>query len=214
MMDTILDLGLNDETTAGLARVTGDAAFARVVPRALRVELPVDRRRRRTCRPTRGRSCALAIEAVFRSWQSDRARAYRRKEGIPDDLGTAVTVQAMVFGNRGAGLRDRRAVHPRSGHGRARAVRRRPVRRPGRGRRGGDPPDRADRRPRRPAPGGRRASSGRPRRVSSATSGTCATSSSRSSRAGSGCSRSGSASEARRRRCGSRSTWPRTRRSR
>ncbi len=43
----------------------------------------------------------LAVEAVFRSWNSDRARAYRQKEGIPDDLGTAVTVQAMVFGNRG-----------------------------------------------------------------------------------------------------------------
>jgi pyruvate,orthophosphate dikinase len=39
---------------------------------------------------------------VLRSWNSDRARTYRRKEGIPDDLGTAVTVQAMVFGNRGA----------------------------------------------------------------------------------------------------------------
>ena len=44
----------------------------------------------------------LAIEAVFRSWQSDRAKTYRQKEGIPDDLGTAVTVQAMVFGNRGS----------------------------------------------------------------------------------------------------------------
>ncbi len=43
----------------------------------------------------------LAIEAVFRSWNSPRAQAYRRKEGIADDLGTAVTVQAMVFGNRG-----------------------------------------------------------------------------------------------------------------
>jgi pyruvate,orthophosphate dikinase len=41
-----------------------------------------------------------AVEAVFRSWNSDRARAYRRREGIPDHLGTAVTVQAMVFGNR------------------------------------------------------------------------------------------------------------------
>src|SRR5439155_4305726 len=47
------------------------------------------------------RQLRLAIEAVFRSWNSDRARAYRRKEGIPDDLGTGVTVQAMVFGNRG-----------------------------------------------------------------------------------------------------------------
>ena len=46
-----------------------------------------------------------AVEAVFRSWNSDRAKAYRRHEGIPDDLGTAVTIQAMVFGNRfGGGL--------------------------------------------------------------------------------------------------------------
>ena len=43
-----------------------------------------------------------AIEAVFRSWLSERAVAYRAVEGIPDDLGTGVTVQAMVFGNRGA----------------------------------------------------------------------------------------------------------------
>src|SRR5204862_1793929 len=41
-----------------------------------------------------------AIEAVFRSWNSDRARAYRAREAISDDMGTAVTVQAMVFGNR------------------------------------------------------------------------------------------------------------------
>ncbi|MGZ8501508.1 MAG: PEP/pyruvate-binding domain-containing protein, partial [Candidatus Limnocylindrales bacterium] len=41
-----------------------------------------------------------AIEAVFRSWNSERARTYRRREGIPDDLGTAVTVQTMIFGNR------------------------------------------------------------------------------------------------------------------
>ena len=41
-----------------------------------------------------------AVEAVFRSWQSPRAQAYRRRERIPDDLGTAVNVQAMVFGNR------------------------------------------------------------------------------------------------------------------
>jgi pyruvate, orthophosphate dikinase len=41
----------------------------------------------------------LAIEAVFRSWDGARAQAYRRVEGIPDDLGTAVNVQMMVFGN-------------------------------------------------------------------------------------------------------------------
>jgi pyruvate, orthophosphate dikinase len=44
---------------------------------------------------------ALAIEAVFRSWNGARARAYRRVEDIPDDLGTAVNVQMMVFGNLG-----------------------------------------------------------------------------------------------------------------
>jgi pyruvate,orthophosphate dikinase len=48
-----------------------------------------------------------AIEAVFRSWNGRRARDYRRLEGIPDDLGTAVNVQVMVFGNTG----------PRSGTG-------------------------------------------------------------------------------------------------
>jgi pyruvate,orthophosphate dikinase len=41
-----------------------------------------------------------SVEAVFRSWGSPRARAYRRREHIPDDLGTAVNIQAMVFGNR------------------------------------------------------------------------------------------------------------------
>ena len=42
-----------------------------------------------------------AVSAVFRSWNGKRARAYRRIEGIPDDWGTAVNVQAMVFGNMG-----------------------------------------------------------------------------------------------------------------
>src|SRR4029077_14242335 len=42
-----------------------------------------------------------AIEAVFRSWNGERARVYRRMEKIPDDLGTAVNVQTMVFGNKG-----------------------------------------------------------------------------------------------------------------
>jgi pyruvate,orthophosphate dikinase len=41
-----------------------------------------------------------AVEAVFRSWNTARADAYRRREGIPHDLGTAVNVQVMVFGNR------------------------------------------------------------------------------------------------------------------
>jgi pyruvate, orthophosphate dikinase len=45
----------------------------------------------------------LAIEAVFRSWNAPRAALYRRQEHIPDDLGTAVTVMPMVFGNLGSG---------------------------------------------------------------------------------------------------------------
>ncbi len=45
----------------------------------------------------------MAIEAVFKSWNSDRAFAYRNADGIPHDLGTAVNVQAMVFGNMGEG---------------------------------------------------------------------------------------------------------------
>jgi pyruvate,orthophosphate dikinase len=100
MMDTILNLGLNDATTDGLARIGGEAfaqscrerfisSFRSIVGVA---DVPEDP----------WLQLRLAIEAVFRSWNSDRARAYRRKEGIPDDLGTAVTVQAMVFGNRGA----------------------------------------------------------------------------------------------------------------
>ncbi len=100
MMDTILDLGLNDATTAGLAAASGDADFAADCRRRFRqqyrdivgAEAPED-----PWQQLRG-----AVEAVFRSWNSERARAYRTRERIPDDLGTAVTVQAMVFGNRGA----------------------------------------------------------------------------------------------------------------
>lgn len=44
----------------------------------------------------------LAIRAVFDSWRTPRAQYYRRREGIDDNLGTAVNVQAMVFGNRGS----------------------------------------------------------------------------------------------------------------
>ena len=101
MMDTILDLGLNDATEAGLARASGSEAFARSCRERFEAsfrsivgvaDVPDDP----------WEQLRLAIEAVFRSWNSDRARAYRAKEGIADDLGTAVTVQAMVFGNRGA----------------------------------------------------------------------------------------------------------------
>ncbi|MFI5261064.1 MAG: pyruvate, phosphate dikinase [Candidatus Limnocylindrales bacterium] len=100
MMDTILDLGLEAGTTAGLAAATGDTAFAtqcrarfETMFRAVVgvADVPAD-----PWAQLRG-----AVEAVFRSWNSARARTYREREGIPADLGTAVTVQAMVFGNRG-----------------------------------------------------------------------------------------------------------------
>jgi pyruvate,orthophosphate dikinase len=100
MMDTILNLGLTEAGTGGLARATGDEAFAADCLRRLRQgyrdvigdDPPEDP----------WAQLRAAIDAVFRSWSSDRARAYRQREGIPDDFGTAVTVQAMVFGNRGA----------------------------------------------------------------------------------------------------------------
>ncbi len=101
MMDTILDLGLNDDTTRGLGEVARDPAFAEDCRRrfveSFRSIVGVEDVPQDPWQQLR-----LAIEAVFRSWQSDRASAYREKEGIPDDLGTAVTVQAMAFGNRGS----------------------------------------------------------------------------------------------------------------
>jgi pyruvate,orthophosphate dikinase len=101
MMDTVLDLGLNEATTAGLARAAGDEAFARACRERFEASfgsiVGVD-----AVPDDPWAQLRLAVEAVFRSWNGDRARAYRQKEGIPDDLGTGVTVQAMVFGNRGA----------------------------------------------------------------------------------------------------------------
>jgi pyruvate, orthophosphate dikinase len=100
MLDTVLNLGLNDDTTAGLARVSGDPAFARACHERLaammRQTVGVD-----VLPDDPWAQLRLAIEAVFRSWDSPRARTYREREGIPADLGTAVVVQAMVFGNRG-----------------------------------------------------------------------------------------------------------------
>ena len=100
MMDTILDLGLTDATTDGLARATNDDVFARDCRR--RFEAMFREIVGREVPDEPWAQLRLAVEAVFRSWNSDRARAYRRREGIPDDIGTGVTVQAMVFGNRGA----------------------------------------------------------------------------------------------------------------
>jgi pyruvate,orthophosphate dikinase len=99
MMDTILNLGLNDATTAGLAERASSPKFAANCRKRFEkmyrdivgvTDVPADP----------WAQLRSAIEAVFRSWNSPRARTYREREGIPDGLGTAVTVQAMVFGNR------------------------------------------------------------------------------------------------------------------
>jgi pyruvate, orthophosphate dikinase len=146
MMDTVLNLGLNDATAEGLARRSGDARFAydsyrrfiqmygqvvlgvehhhfeellddhkletgatldtelgaedwrsivvgykEVVERAIGKPFPQDP----------GEQLWGAIGAVFGSWMNQRANTYRRLHGIPADWGTAVNVQAMVFGNMG-----------------------------------------------------------------------------------------------------------------
>jgi pyruvate,orthophosphate dikinase len=134
MMDTVLNLGLNDDTARGLAEVTGDTAFAYdcyarflrmyaeivmgVPPEALSIEQPVHPgptammeqaatlQQRITSVHGQGvpqhveEQLHDAIAAVIRSWWSPRARVYRKRNAIPDDQGTAVNVQAMVFGNR------------------------------------------------------------------------------------------------------------------
>ncbi len=146
MMDTVLNLGLNDQTVEGLARRTSDPRFAydtyrRFIQMYADVVLGIDHGlfeeilenykalKGFELDPELGaedwteivtRFKALveteqerpfpqdlheqlwgAIAAVFGSWQNARAIAYRRLHDIPDDWGTAVTIQAMVFGNRG-----------------------------------------------------------------------------------------------------------------
>jgi pyruvate,orthophosphate dikinase len=141
MMDTVLNIGLNDETAKGLVALTGDPHFvldsyrrliqmfgtvvlglrdelfenvlasARVARGvASEGDLSVDDLRSVVARfrdiaaqfptdPTE--QLRMAIEAVFASWNGKRAVDYRNAAGIPHDLGTAVNVQAMVFGNLG-----------------------------------------------------------------------------------------------------------------
>ena len=76
-----------------------------------------------------------AVEAVFRSWDCERARAYRAKEGIDDTLGTAVSVQAMVFGNWGERSGTGVVFTRDPATGEPGPVRRLPAARAGRGRR-------------------------------------------------------------------------------
>ncbi|MCC6706725.1 MAG: pyruvate, phosphate dikinase [Gammaproteobacteria bacterium] len=120
MMDTVLNLGINDGTEAALAAEAGDAGFARDThrrflelyanivlkatlpenaphaPAALRAE--IESQGEAVPQDPRAQLLA-AVNAVFDSWNSRRARRYRQHHGIADSLGTAVTVQAMVFGN-------------------------------------------------------------------------------------------------------------------
>ena len=97
MMDTILNLGMTVTIEHALAVETGDAEYAADTRRrfdeqfakVVGVEPP----------ESPWTQLELAISAVLDSWHSKRALAYRQARGIPDDGGTAVTVQAMVFGN-------------------------------------------------------------------------------------------------------------------
>jgi pyruvate,orthophosphate dikinase len=146
MMDTVLNLGLNDATVEGLAATSGDARFAwdsyrRFIQMYSDVVLGLDHgafeealemakedrgfyldtemsagdwqglvaEYKRLVEKQWGKPFPQdvheqlwgAIGAVFGSWESDRAKVYRRLNGIPGDWGTAVNVQAMVFGNMG-----------------------------------------------------------------------------------------------------------------
>jgi len=146
MMDTILNLGLNDAAAEGLAARTGNARFAydsyrRLIQmfgetaegidgHAFEEALTVLKKERGVPQDTDLRADDLralvgtfkeiyrahvgsdfpddardqllrAVVAVFRSWNTPRAQVYRRAQNIPDDIGTAVNVVQMVFGNKG-----------------------------------------------------------------------------------------------------------------
>ncbi|WP_433621582.1 pyruvate, phosphate dikinase [Nocardia sp. CA-120079] len=101
MMDTVLNLGMNDSVERALTAETRNPGYAgdtrrRFVTQYREIVLgdPNDIVPEDPWEQLRG-----AITAVFRSWDSARAKTYRRSRGVSDSLGTAVTVQAMVFGN-------------------------------------------------------------------------------------------------------------------
>jgi len=145
MMDTILNLGLNDETVKGLASATNNKRFAydcyrRFIAMFGDVVLGVNKEEfEKVLSLFKGKmgvkrdidlpahvlediveefkgiikrfghtfpqdpyiQLKMAIEAVFLSWNNDRAIFYRKQNKIPDDIGTAVNIQTMVFGNMG-----------------------------------------------------------------------------------------------------------------
>ncbi|KXF55796.1 pyruvate, phosphate dikinase [Rhodococcus sp. SC4] len=97
MMDTILNLGMTDDIEAALARQSGDTDYAADTRRRFLAQFENVVGAAAPDQPWE--QLTTAIEAVFASWQSRRAIAYRKDRGLPDIGGTAVTVQAMVFGN-------------------------------------------------------------------------------------------------------------------
>ncbi len=105
MMDTVLNLGLNTQTTSGLAAKSSSAFASECRSRfeSMFHEIVIQKGSIDILHAPSDvwQQLHLAIEAVFHSWNTPRAQTYREVEGISDDLGTAVTVQAMVFGNMG-----------------------------------------------------------------------------------------------------------------
>ncbi|MBP2330512.1 pyruvate,orthophosphate dikinase [Kibdelosporangium banguiense] len=100
MMNTILNLGLTSEATAGLAAETGDARFALDSRQRFLSSFASAITSDRPIPDDAAQQLELAVETVFSSWDTPRARTYRELHDIPHHLGTAVIVQTMVFGNR------------------------------------------------------------------------------------------------------------------
>ena len=191
MMDTVLNLGLNEETLHGLVALTGNErfgwdAYRRFIQMFGRIVMDVKGERfdhaleaakhargveqdtdlsaddlralttefKGIVREDTGRDFPsdpyeqldLAIKAVFASWFGKRAVDYRNNQKIAHDLGTAVNVVTMVFGNMGDDSGTGRRLHARPEHRREGALRRVPDQRPGRGRRRRHP-DRAEDQP-------------------------------------------------------------------
>ncbi|MQY03738.1 pyruvate, phosphate dikinase [Actinomadura macrotermitis] len=97
MMDTLLNIGLVPAAAAALDARTGDSGYARRSARAL-----AEAHAGLGLGPVSGdpyEQLFTAIDAVFSSWRTERATEYRRLHGLPDEGGTAVTVQAMVLGD-------------------------------------------------------------------------------------------------------------------
>ena len=90
------DLDLDEDDLRGLV-----ATYKQLILDHTGREFPQDPREQLT----------MAVAAVFDSWNTERAVLYRRQERISGDLGTAVNICAMVYGNGGDGLRQRRRVH-------------------------------------------------------------------------------------------------------